>query len=231
MNRSVVLNRSVVWAVAAALALALAACGGKKSTAQQGGDGGWDEDVEYDNHDNTIFGLCSDGSAMNTLQMITDSGDTLTLSTMPAQEQGQVFGGYAVGDRMAVLPNEEGTAAVMVVNLSTLMGKWVMPNPLDGSSYMGIEIKDGGIAESINQGSVIYKTWRMLNGRLELVSVREGGGDFEETEYCQLLFLTADSLSFRDSEDVFEFTRPGRQDDLDDEDVELEEGSFDDFIM
>ena len=36
--------------------------------------------------DQTIYGLCGNGTAMNTLELITDSGDTLTLSLTKAQE-------------------------------------------------------------------------------------------------------------------------------------------------
>ena len=179
--------------------------------------------------DSTIYGVCGEASAMNTLQLIADNGDTLIISTTEAQDAGTMFGGIAVGDRMAVIMPKGSSAALMVLNESTLLGDWVMPNPLDGTSSMGIRFKEGGVAESINHGAVLYKSWRLVNGQLEVVSVREGGGDFEETEYFQLLFLSADSLSYCDAEETFEYTRPQPEDDYSDLGIELDDGEGDEI--
>ena len=116
--------------------------------------------------DKTIYGICGEGTAMNTLQLLRDNGDTLVMSLTNAIEAGQVFGGLLVGDRLAVLPNATGSEAVIVINQNDLLGDWVMPNPIDGSSEVGIRIKEGGVAESIDQSSIIYKTWKIFNGRL-----------------------------------------------------------------
>ena len=141
-----------------ALIVGITACDDKKKQSQETGED-WSENVQKQSSDSTVYGLCLDGSAMNTLQMVTDSGDTLTLSTTDLQEAGMVFGGYAVGDRMAVILDSETKSLKMIVNESTLMGTWVMLNPLDGTSYTGFCIKDGGNLESINQSQIDYKTW------------------------------------------------------------------------
>ena len=209
-------------------ALMCAACGEKKSAASGDSEDGnqWAENVERQRRDSTIYGVCSDGSTMHVMQLISDNGDTLHLNLMDAEENNKLFGGFTIGDRMAVLANDAKNRAEWLVNLNVLMGDWVMPNPLDGSSVMGFSIHDGGIVEGINQGSIIYKTWRLINGKFELTSVREGGGDFEESELYTLLFLSDDSLSYRNSEQVFEFNRPGKVPDfeeLDDVDVKLDD--------
>jgi len=166
-------------------------------------------------------------------------GDTLMLSLIEAKDQKQVFGGYAVGDRMAVMLKNDHVAK-LVINLSTLLGNWVMPNPIDGSSEMGIAIKEGGIAESIEQSSVIYKTWRIFNGKLEIFAQRDGGGDEEEIYLYDITKLTADSLTyvlpnanndgkrdFLDGEEVYEYSR--QQERKVNMDIKLEQSSFDDF--
>lgn len=193
----------------------------------------YEEDDGFDKNqvDSTIYGICSEGSTMHTLQLITDNGDTLTLSLLPAQEAGRTFGGYSIGDHMAVLANSECTQATMVVNLTTLLGEWVMPNPMDGSSEMGLLIRDGGIAESINQSSIVYETWRLINGQLELMSVREGSADFEEVERYQLLYLTADSLAYGNEEETYEYSRPHPEEDYSHIGVELDDEALDDMIM
>ena len=80
-------------------------------------------------------------------------------------------------------------------------------NPIDGSDEVGICIKDGGVAESVRQTSNNYKTWKIVDGKLELILVREGGGDQEETAWYTIDKLDADSLIFHDKDDLFEYGR------------------------
>jgi hypothetical protein len=189
--------------VLSALMVLLGSCGNKSIN------------VPFDNGDSaysakadpTLFGVCGVETSMNTLQLITDTGDTLQLDLTSARENGQVFGGLQVGERMAVLANDDHTVATMVVNQVALLGNWVMPNPIDGSDEVGIVLKEGGIAESIEQNSVIYKTWKLTRGKLEIVLVREGGTEEEEVYLYDLIKLSPDSLIFKDADDTFEYTR------------------------
>ena len=214
----------IVLLVAAGI-LMMSSCGNKS------------EKVPFDNGDSlgievdsTLYGICGEATSMNMLQMITDTGDTLMLDISAAKENDQVFGGLQVGDRMAVLPNDNKTAANTVINQTTLLGNWVMPNPIDGSDEVGISIKEGGVAESIDQGSIIYRTWRLSKGRLEIVLVREGGNDVEELNVYDILKLTADSLVYKDAEETFEYERQKPKETYG-EDVKLEDSSYDDFKM
>ena len=159
------------------------------------------------NKELTVFGMCGEASAMNTLQLITDSGDTLSLSVNEAKGNNNVFGGYGIGDRMAVLLNDDKTEAKQVINETTLLGNWTMPDPFDGSSIVGMALKDGGIAESIDMANIVYKAWRITNGRLELTLMREGGSEEDEIEVYDIKKLDADSLVFGNDEDIFEYCR------------------------
>lgn len=221
---------------AAIVGLIMAACGEKKQSDNSSTmeDNQWAERAELQRRDSTIYGVCGEKSTEHTLQLISDNGDTLSLSLLDAEENHKVFGDHTFGDRMAVLTNEAKNKATWMINLNELMGDWVTPNPLDGSSVMGFSIRDGGILEGINQGVVIYKTWRVVNGKLELNSIREGGGDFEEIELYTLLYLSADSLSYRNSEQVFEYNRPGKVPDyeeLDDVDVQFDDSEEDEEMF
>ena len=88
-----------------------------------------------------------------------------------------------------------------------------MPDPIDGSAEVGIRIKEGGIAESIEMTNILYRTWKIVNGKLEILSVREGGGDQEELNLYEILTLGPDTLSYKtidkasDEEETFEYTR------------------------
>ena len=180
--------------------------------------------------DSTLYGICGEATSMNVLQLIIDTGDTLMMDISYAKEKGQVFGGLQAGDRMAVLPNDDKTAAVTVINQTALLGDWVMPNPLDGSDEVGIRIKEGGVAESIEQSSIIYRTWRLVKGHLEIVLVRDGANDMEEVYTYDLQKLTTDSLVYKDSEETYEYGRQKPKETYGDE-VKLEDTSLDDFRM
>jgi hypothetical protein len=95
---------------------------------------------------------------------------------------------------------------------------------------VGISIKEGGVAESIDQGSIIYRTWRLVKGHLEIVLVRDGANDVEELNIYDLVKLTADSLIYKDAEETFEYSRQKPKETYGEE-VTLEDDSFDDFKM
>lgn len=197
------MKKLVVIAVVACAVLMMGGCG--NSTKQVPFDNG--DSSEIVNADPTIYGICVEGTAMNTLQLVTDMGDTMSIDISAAQEDGKVFGGIQVGDRMAVLPGTKKRTASMVIDQASLLGNWVMPNPLDGSDEVGIRIKEGGIAESIEQSNITYKTWRLSRGKLEIVLVREGGSEEEETYIYDLVKLGPDSLIYKDAEETFEYSR------------------------
>ena len=216
---------SFVWL--AAVLLTMGSCGGKSTPVAESAD--VDTAVVTNiERDSMQYGICGDGSAMNTLQLITDVGDTLVLSIAEANEQGLCFGGFQSGDRMAVLLKDRETAS-LVINQSALLGDWVMPNPLDGSSEMGIRIKEGGIAESIDQPALTYRSWKLYNGKLEIVAIREGGGDEVETNLYDIISIGPDSLVFKDAEDTYEYYRYKHQEHKDV--IQLEGVSDDDMMI
>ena len=230
MNR-----QSLLLLIAIFATLSFAGCGGGNKNNQETPSDNTEQPQVWINQDSTVYGLCGDGSAMNTLQLITDNGDTLNLSVEEAQNQNHVLGGYNVGDRMAVLTNKDRTEATLIINQSALLGNWVMPNPIDGSEETGISIREGGVAESIDQSVIVYRTWRISNGLLEIVSLREGGSEEEETNLYEILSLGSDSLVIktvgrpREDEETFEYGRQQIHEKK--EKVKLEESSFDDFKM
>lgn len=216
---------SVVMLLVAAVAWTMSSCGGK--TQQVPFDDGSDSVDMTALQDPTIYGVCGEGSAMNTLQIVTDLGDTITLDLTYARENNQVFGGLETGDRMAVVPNGKKTEALIVVNQVALLGNWVMPNPLDGSDEVGFRIKEGGILEGIEQSTLTYKTWRLVRGKLELISIREGAGEEEEVNLYDIVKLSPDSLILKDGEDSYEYGRQQEKKPL--SDIKLEEASEDDY--
>ncbi len=214
---------SVLMTVAVAVWM-MASCGGK--TKQVPFDDGDSADIA--NADPTIYGVCGEGTAMNTLQLVTDVGDTLSIDLSEAQEKEQVFGGLQVGDRMAVITNKDKTEAVLVINQATLLGNWVMPNPIDGSDEVGFRIKEGGVAESIEQSDLVYKTWRLIRGQLELVMMRESGSGEDETMLYDIVKLGPDSLTLKATDETLEYSRQKPREEYG-KDVKLEDASADDY--
>lgn len=196
-----------------------------------------DEDrSNYILRDTAIYGFCAEGSAMNTLQIITDAGDTITVSTARAQQKGKVLGEYAVGDEIALIANSDTTQAITVINKSMLNGDWVMPNPMDGSNEMGVRILRGGVAESIDQSSIVFKSWRLFNGQLQFIVTREDGIDMEEILVYDILKLTDDELVIRtadEDQETFEYGRPAAEEYTEEDlgGIELDEGYDDEFDM
>ena len=218
------------WMAAASMTIMMS-CGGNGGRQQVAEEEVDTSAINVIPTDKTIYGLCGEGTAMNTLQLLRDNGDTLVLSITNAMEAGQVFGGLLVGDRLAVLPNATNSEAVIVINQNDLLGDWVMPNPIDGSSEVGIRIKEGGVAESIEQSSIIYKTWKIFNGRLEILSQRDGGGDEEELNLYELVKLGPDSLVYRtinkprEEMETFEYSRWKEPEKMDLHGLQLEDAA------
>ena len=218
------MKKTVIFVMAAILATG---CGGSKKA-------NFSEDLEAEEEldayrDSTIYGFCTDKSTGDILQIITDAGDTLNINVANARENGDIKGGYNKGDEMAVVANSDSTIALLVINKTALLGNWVMPNPIDGSSETGISIRRGGSVESIDQNAVIYKSWRIYNGKLQITSTREDGVDVDETFVYSIKRITPDSLVIQDTEETFEYSR---QIEVVEEElgIELDNGD-DDFMM
>lgn len=218
------MKKTVIFVMAAILAIG---CGGSKKA-------NFSEDLEAEEEldayrDSTIYGFCTDKSTGDILQIITDAGDTLNINVANARENGDIKGGYNKGDEMAVVANGDSTIALLVINKTALLGNWVMPNPIDGSSETGISIRRGGSVESIDQNAVIYKSWRIYNGKLQITSTREDGVDVDETFIYSIKRITPDSLVIQDAEETFEYSR---QIEVVEEElgIELDNGD-DDFMM
>lgn len=186
------------------LAMMMGGCGNKQQT-QQAADS--DTTVVANKEPMSVYGTCGQGTAMNTLQLITDSGDTLNLSITNAQDSVKIYGGYDAGDRMAVLLEGDRKTVRLAINETTLLGDWWQPNPIDGTSYMGIRFKDGGTAESLDQNAIVYKSWKVVDGKLVLTCYREGGVEEDETIYYTITKLDGDSLVFGEGDDIFEYGR------------------------
>lgn len=204
------MKKLVFLSVAIAAVMLLSCGGGGRHQAEREED---TVDVNDLIRDHTLYGLCGGIPSTSHLLVVTDNGDTLTLDITRAQMDRKMLGAVRVGDRLAVMTNKKKTEATEVININLLLGDWVMPDPLDGSDEIGIRIKEGGVAESIEMTNITYRTWRIFNGKLEITSIRESSGEGEETNYYDILKLSQDTLVYKtigkpqDEEETLEYSR------------------------
>ena len=204
------MKKLVFLSVAMAAVMLLSCGGGSRHQAEREED---TVDVNDLIRDHTLYGLCGGIPSTSHLLVVTDNGDTLTLDITRAQMDRKMLGAVRVGDRLAVMTNKKKTEATEVININLLLGDWVMPDPLDGSDEIGIRIKEGGVAESIEMTNITYRTWRIFNGKLEITSIRESSGEGEETNYYDILKLSQDTLIYKtidkpqDEEETLEYSR------------------------
>lgn len=146
-----------------------------------------------DKTDSTLYGVCGEGTAMNSLELITDAGDTINY--LIDDEEGAepvVKGGLFEGDRMAVIGHKgEGDwIATNVINLTALMGKWT-------SIDKDFEILEGGTVKSfVKEETHPWTSWKIYNGRLVL-----------NKDTFTIDNLGADSLYLENHAGIFAFKR------------------------
>jgi len=141
--------------------------------------------------DSTVYGVCGEGTAMHTLELITDGGDTLYY-TMRVEEDAEIVGGLMAGDRMAVMGKQEdhSLVATKIINLTTLLGKWT-------SLDKNFEIVEGGLVNSnVEAESNPWVSWKILNGKLLL-----------NTDTFDIVDLGADSLYIENDKGIFVYKR------------------------
>lgn len=141
--------------------------------------------------DSMVYGTCGLGTAMNTLELITDGGDTIIYSIERAGEAGMVLGGLLVGDRMAVMEDraEGRRSATKVINITSLMGRW---NNLNRS----FQLCDSGRVKTDMRELRPYTEWKLFNGKLILAP-----------DTFDICFIGKDSLYLKDVRGTHGFRR------------------------
>ena len=134
------------------------------------------------------------------ISVLTEAGDTCRFAMSEALANQRVFGGYNLNDYVVVVP-DQGDDAEELVNLTTLAGRWVLKNVAEEES--GINIKEGGIASSINNDTQNFKSWSMDGTRLLLSWSGDGSdGTSELVDTCRVTYLSKDTLKIVSSYDT-----------------------------
>ena len=142
--------------------------------------------------DTTYYGLCGDGTTMNTLELNGDDGKLHTFIINPDDTIPPVVGGLLAGDRMAVIGEVRfgDTIATKIINITTLQGKWA-------SIDRNFEIKEDGVVESmVKEASNPWTAWRICNGQLLF-----------DRDTFDIMELGADSLFLESRDGIYGFKR------------------------
>lgn len=145
--------------------------------------------------DTTVYGTCGEGTAMHSLELITDAGDSLQYMILErADGQQDVQGGLLVGDRLAVIEGkglDNERVAKKVVNITTLLGKWTS---LDKNFDI---LEDGTVRSNVKAETNPWTNWKILNGQLLL-----------NKDTFDIVKLGKDSLYLENKQGIFTFKRP-----------------------
>ncbi len=143
--------------------------------------------------DSSVYGIVGEGTAMHTLEVITDVGDTLEFVLADADaDVPTVLGGLLAGDRVAVVSHtaDGEQVADKVVNITSLLGKWT-------SIDKNFEIQEGGVVISnIKVEKNPWTSWKILNGHLVL-----------NRDTFDITNLGSDSLYLENKEGIFVYKR------------------------
>lgn len=189
--------KNLGFVFASLMLLVLAGCNSKKEKPNLQAN-----DVE-DVADSTVYGVCGEGTSMHSLELITDTGDTLTYTILDAEADmdgmvtggglvSHVEGGLMAGDKVAVTGKKVDGELIAdkVINVTSLLGHWT-------SIDKNFEIEEGGtVRSSVKAESNPWTSWKILNGRLLL-----------NRDTFNINSLGADSLYIENDKGIYTFKR------------------------
>ena len=189
--------KNLGFVFASLMLLVLAGCNSKKEKPNLQAN-----DVE-EVADSTVYGVCGQGTSMHSLELITDTGDTLTYTILDAEADmdgmvtggglvSHVEGGLMAGDKVAVTGQKVDGELIAdkVINVTSLLGHWT-------SIDKNFEIEEGGtVRSSVKAESNPWTSWKILNGRLLL-----------NRDTFNINSLGADSLYIENDKGIYTFKR------------------------
>lgn len=189
--------KNLGFVFASLMLLVLAGCNSKKGKPNLQAN-----DVE-EVADSTVYGVCGEGTSMHSLELITDTGDTLTYTILDAEADmdgmvtggglvSHVEGGLMAGDKVAVTGQKVDGELIAdkVINVTSLLGHWT-------SIDKNFEIEEGGtVRSSVKAESNPWTSWKILNGRLLL-----------NRDTFNINSLGADSLYIENDKGIYTFKR------------------------
>lgn len=155
----------------------------------------------------TVNGVVMDAS-MNNVTIITDSGDTLNISTMDA-DPAKVHG-VLIDDSVKVTYQVEKLDGMKILQATELVvtvhspyyyiqGTWTEPNPIKPDEAQGFILSQDGTARSVGMATLLYENWNLDDNELTMNYKSIGNGQtLEGTDTLTIVKINADSLVLAD---------------------------------
>lgn len=155
----------------------------------------------------TVNGVVMDAS-MNNVTIITDSGDTLNISTMDA-DPAKVHG-VLIDDSVKVTYQVEKLDGMKILQATELVvtvhspyyyiqGTWTEPNPIKSDEAQGFILNQDGTARSVGMATLLYENWNLDDNELTMNYKSIGNGQtLEGTDTLTIVKINADSLVLAD---------------------------------
>ncbi len=151
-----------------------------------------------------VIGYVGDGTSMNVLEVINETGDTIYINA----PESMISGSVSVGDKIDIVYNSTNTENVvtMAINMSALSHLWSQ-RASDGHEQ-SLELNDNGTASTYGM-NVNYDHWTVKDGLLLLQSPKKiGSEDPVSIDTFEILSLNEENLvlGHGDIETIFERT-------------------------
>lgn len=181
------MKKSMTLLTLCSAAMLLAGCKGESTQKTESQS----DTIKTEVADSTVYGKCGEGTMMNTLELITDDGNTISF-TIDEENGTDVQGGKLTGDRMAVTYYKSGeeNIAHKVINITTLLGQWTS---LDKDFTIN---EDGSIESNLQTETKPFTAWSICNAKLVI-----------NTDTFDVVTLGADSLELENSNGIFVYKR------------------------
>ena len=131
----------------------------------------------------TYFGYVGDGTSMHDLQLIITDPLPDTMNIYMDDSTNTKNANLLEGNAITVVC-EKGTNSMLVALSVTgekiyvdAVGEWTMPDPIDSTRKMGVDLACWGKASSINMATLPYHSWEILNKNGELLLNGESIGN------------------------------------------------------
>ncbi len=151
----------------------------------------------------SVTGYVADAT-MNNIMIITQTGDTMNISTMDADPT--KVPGVMAYDSIEVFYSKEKIGENEILKADSLTvtahspyfyitGTWLEPNPIKLSDMQGVTLEQGGTASSVGMATLLFEKWNFTGKELILTSKSFGNKQsIEITDTLQVDKLNADSL-------------------------------------
>ncbi len=119
------------------------------------------------NQKDTIYGTIGSGTSMHELQFCqTHPTDTFFISIVDSTNVADV--NLLIGDPIEVIYYKKDNIKIAekIIGNKTYeeaIGQWTMPDPIDTTNVMGVNIEVCGKASSIRMATLVYKSWKLTN--------------------------------------------------------------------